>query len=114
METLVPKPQLSILFVFIFFFVYFIGAISEEIGWSGYAIDPLQDKYGALKASIILGIIWTIWHIIPYYHKLTKVQTGLFGNVSALFFYASSWFGCLKYWQKQAFCDGAFSPNDQY
>ena len=73
-EILLSKPQLSILSVFIFFFVYFIGAISEEIGWSGYAIDPLQSKYGALKASIILGIIWAIWHIIPYYqaHQSTN------------------------------------------
>lgn len=65
-ETLLPKPQLSISSTFIFFFVYFIGAIGEEIGWSGCAIDPLQNKYGALKASIILGLVWAIWHIIPW------------------------------------------------
>ena len=63
--VLMPEPTISILSVILFFFVYFIGAIGEEIGWSGYAIDPLQNKYGALKASIILGIIWAIWHIIP-------------------------------------------------
>lgn len=65
-EVLLPKSQLSFLSIFIFFFVYFIAAIGEEIGWSGYVIEPMQHKYGALKASIILGIIWAIWHIIPY------------------------------------------------
>ena len=73
-ETLLPEPQLSILSVFIFFFVYFIGAIGEEIGWSGYAIDPLQNKYGALKASIFLGLIWAIWHIIPYYQAHQSIN----------------------------------------
>jgi uncharacterized protein len=73
-EILLPKPQLSFSSIFIFFFVYFIGAIGEEIGWSGYIIEPMQNKYGVLKASIIIGIIWAIWHIIPYYqaHQSTN------------------------------------------
>jgi uncharacterized protein len=73
-EVLLPKPQLSFLSIIIFFFVYFIGAIGEEIGWSGYIIEPMQNKFGALKASIFLGIIWAIWHIIPYYqaHQSTN------------------------------------------
>lgn len=64
---ILPEPQVSLLSVFIFLFVFFIGAIAEEIGWSGYAIDPLQNQYGAFKASMIVGFVWAIWHIIPYY-----------------------------------------------
>lgn len=64
--TLLSEPQTPDLYILIFFIVYFIGAIGEEIGWSGYAIGPLQNRYGALKASIILGVIWAIWHIIPW------------------------------------------------
>jgi len=63
---IVPEPQPSSLSVVIFFFVYFIGAIGEELGWSGYIIEPLQNRFGALKASMILGSIWAIWHIIPW------------------------------------------------
>lgn len=62
-----PEPQPSPLAVVILFFVYFIGAIGEELGWSGYAIEPLQNQYGALKASIMLGIVWAVWHIIPFH-----------------------------------------------
>ena len=61
-----PKPQIPLLSAFLFFFIFLIGAIGEEVGWSGYAIDPMQNKWGALKASIILGLVWAIWHIIPY------------------------------------------------
>jgi uncharacterized protein len=60
------EPQPSSLSVFIFFFVFFIGAIGEEVGWSGYIIDPLQSRYGALKASLVLGTFWAVWHIIPW------------------------------------------------
>lgn len=65
--VLMPVLTISILSIIIFFFVYFIGAIGEEVGWSGYITEPLQNRFGALKSSIILGIFWAIWHIIPYY-----------------------------------------------
>ena len=70
---LIPQSAISLLSLIIFFVVYFIGAIGEEVGWSGYIIQPLQTKYGALKASIFIGVIWAIWHVIPYYqaHQTT-------------------------------------------
>lgn len=64
--VLLPLPPLSLLSICIFFIAYFIGAIGEEVGWSGYLIDPLQNRYSALKASIIVGVVWAIWHIIPW------------------------------------------------
>ena len=60
------EPSIPFLSVVIFFFVFLIGAIGEEVGWSGYVTAPLQKQYGAFKASIIIGVIWAIWHIIPY------------------------------------------------
>ena len=71
--AILPESSISPLSLFVFFLIYFIGAIGEEVGWSGYIINPLQNKYGALKASTIIGIIWAVWHIIPYYqaHQTT-------------------------------------------
>lgn len=63
---MLPEPKVPFLSVFIFFILYFIGAIGEEIGWSGYLIEPMQNRFGALKASLILGFIWAIWHVIPW------------------------------------------------
>jgi uncharacterized protein len=62
----VPSPQFPILMVPIFFFGFFIGAIGEELGWQGYAIDRLQARWNALESSIILGLVWAIWHLIPF------------------------------------------------
>ena len=42
----------------------FIAALGEELGWTGYVIDPLQDRSNALQASLVLGLVWAGWHIV--------------------------------------------------
>jgi CAAX protease family protein len=61
-----PEPDVPYAAIPVYFVVFFILAMGEEAGWSGYAIDPLQDRWGALKASLILGAVWGLWHVVPY------------------------------------------------
>lgn len=35
----------------------------EEAGWRGFALTQMQDSYGALKASLIVGFFHGIWHL---------------------------------------------------
>ena len=35
----------------------------EEIGWRGYAFPRLAAQLGFARASILLGIIWSVWHL---------------------------------------------------
>lgn len=62
----VPDPQFSLLALPVFFLLFFVAGIGEEIGWTGYATDPLQDRRTALEAGVILGIVWAVWHMTPY------------------------------------------------
>jgi len=39
------------------------GAFGEEIGWRGFALPVLLNQFSPLKASLILGIIWSLWHL---------------------------------------------------
>ncbi len=34
------------------------GPLGEELGWRGFALMELQEKYSPLKASIIIGFWW--------------------------------------------------------
>jgi membrane protease YdiL (CAAX protease family) len=46
-----------------FILMLVIGGGQEEFGWRGYAQEPLQRKIGVLPASLVIGVIWGIWHL---------------------------------------------------
>ncbi|MBT3322385.1 MAG: CPBP family intramembrane metalloprotease [Anaerolineae bacterium] len=39
------------------------GVLGEELGWRGYALNLLQKKYIPLISSLIVGVIWGLWHL---------------------------------------------------
>jgi membrane protease YdiL (CAAX protease family) len=60
-----PTPQFPVLAAPAIFLAFFITALGEELGWSGYVIDLMQDRRNALQAGILLGLVWAAWHIVP-------------------------------------------------
>jgi uncharacterized protein len=59
------EPHIPFLTIPILFVVFFMLAIGEEVGWMGYAVDPLQERQSALTTSIVLGSVWGIFHVVP-------------------------------------------------
>ncbi len=65
MEVPVPPPEFSLTMAIALFVAFFVAALGEELGWSGYAIDRLQDRFGPLWAALLLGAAWAAYHFIP-------------------------------------------------
>ncbi|MEJ8804185.1 type II CAAX endopeptidase family protein [Pontibacter sp. H249] len=66
--------------VLLFAFVMVMaGPVSEELGWRGYVLDPLQQKYGAIGGSIVLGIFWILWHLPLFFIEGTSQHAKGFG-----------------------------------
>jgi membrane protease YdiL (CAAX protease family) len=41
------------------------GAVGEELGWRGFGQSRLQAGIGALGAAIVIGLLWSTWHLWP-------------------------------------------------
>lgn len=57
------------------FFIFDFLTNGEEMGWRGYVLPRLQAKHSALVSSLILGVIWALWHLPRY---LAPENTSLF------------------------------------
>lgn len=67
-------PVLFISYPLAFAAVFFGGGpLGEEPGWRGFALPRMQKSYGPLLGTLLLGIVWTCWHLPDF---LTSAQGG--------------------------------------
>ncbi len=62
-----PEPRIPLRAILPFTALFFVGAVCEEMGWSSYALDPLQNRWGALGAGLFIGLLWGSWHVLPWF-----------------------------------------------
>lgn len=70
--------------------LYFVSEVllhllTEEPGWRGFALPRMQARFGAVGASLLLGVLWGFWHyplfLIP---GRPQTQMPLIGMVLAV------------------------------
>lgn len=52
------------------------GPLGEEVGWRGYALPRMQRTGRALPSALVLGAVWSLWHL-PLFYVLGTVQSFL-------------------------------------
>jgi membrane protease YdiL (CAAX protease family) len=61
----------------VYLYILFLGGpLGEEIGWRGYALKKMLRFLTPFSASLILGLIWTVWHV-PAFFIEGSAQAGI-------------------------------------
>jgi uncharacterized protein len=57
-------PSIVILTIF--------AGMGEEFGWRGFALPRLQSRHSALVSGLIVGVLWSLWHLPLYFVEGTN------------------------------------------
>lgn len=47
--------------------IIFVLIVGEELGWRGYALPRLLATRSALAAGLVLGLLWSMWHLPTFF-----------------------------------------------
>ena len=85
----VEKPISRLLFVMS---AALVTGILEEIGWVGFAVPRLRNRYSILSTGLIVGILWGGWHIMG---QVVMASGSYSGEISLHFFLVAQTIGLL-------------------
>lgn len=92
-----PRWELAVWLVPVFFAVFFVSGLFEEVGWTGYATERLLGRYTALQTALVIGVVWALVHVpadLQADQALTWILWQRLGNLSrrilAVWLYANT------------------------
>ena len=60
-----PEPRIAWQTAPLYLLAFLVAGAAEELGWTGYATDPMQRRWGALRTGVVLGLAWSVFHLVP-------------------------------------------------
>jgi len=51
-------------------FIILTGSFAEELGWRGFALPRLQQHYGPVLGTMILGTLHGLWHLPVFFTRV--------------------------------------------
>jgi uncharacterized protein len=61
-----PPPSVSWSALPLMVAAFLVGAVGEELGWSGFAAETMLRRHGVVVVGLVLGAAWALWHVVPY------------------------------------------------
>ncbi|MGO1820467.1 CPBP family glutamic-type intramembrane protease [Senegalia sp. (in: firmicutes)] len=99
------EEPVSILYMFINLPLMIIGGGFEEIGWRGYLQPNLEKIFTYIPATIVVGVIWALWHLPLWFIKGTVQSEINFGIYTLMTIILSFSFSTLyKYSENITLC----------
>lgn len=74
----VPAGKVAVVLGGLILYQVLIRGLGEETGWRCYALPELQRRWSPFTASLILGALWSGWHIHPVNFPLLFSGNGIF------------------------------------
>lgn len=75
-------------------FILVVLVVGEELGWRGYALPKLLERFSPLVASLIVGAVWWLWHLPLFF----IANTPQFGQPVVAFLIMTTAYSILLTW----------------
>ena len=83
---------LKVIFPFVLIALPF-GPMGEELGWRGYLLPKLLDKFNPSLSSLFLGTMWTVWHIASFGYPGAAIPSVFKVNAWTIFLFFGTLLG---------------------